>query len=308
MAPSTAAVLVAFHWQLDLRQTLHALIQAVGHVVLVDNAAPDASGAPERTAQFAGIAVTVLRAQNIGGLAGAYNRALAHLEAHAPAVQQIVFLDEDSDPGELARFIDDPTVSELLQAAGTAAVAPAYRDRATGLRGKYIELSRFRLHYLSRSFTDLRRVAFVINSMSVWRIDALRRIGAFDEALGIDHVDTDYCLRARALGLAVYVHGGHVFDHAIGARKRFRLFGHEMQAGGHSAARRFLIARNTVWLARRWCGREPAFAFLCLSRLAYEAVGIVMAEDKRAGKLLALLKGTVAGLSMRRARQCRTGA
>ena len=57
-----------------------------------------------------------------------------------------------------------------------------------------------------------------------------------------------------------------------------------------------MIGRNTTWLARRHLWREPAFAFLCMSRLAYEAVGILMAEDHRLAKLTALAAGIARGL------------
>jgi rhamnosyltransferase len=191
-------------------------------------------------------------------------------------------------------------VQDLLQDAGTAAVAPAYRDRATGLRGKHLRLDRWRLRYLPREFGGIEPVSFVINSMSVWRTAALRRIGSFDEGLRIDHVDTDYCLRARAAGLGIFVAGGHEFLHAIGERRRFRLFGREMQAGGHAPPRRFLIGRNTVWLMRRWLWREPAFAFLCFTRLGYEVAGILLAEDRKPAKLWALLRGAGIGLLSRR--------
>jgi GT2 family glycosyltransferase len=43
----------------------------------------------------------------------------------------------------------------------------------------------------------MREVAFVINSMAIWRFEALAQIGRFNELLAIDHIDTDYCLRAR---------------------------------------------------------------------------------------------------------------
>jgi rhamnosyltransferase len=237
-----------------------------------------------------------LHTRNLGGLAGAYNQALALIRRQHPQITHVVFLDEDSDPAVLPAFLADPEVARLLHDAGTAAVAPAYVERATGLRGRYIELGRFRLHYLPRVFTGLRTVAFVINSMSVWPLQALQRIGDFNQGLAIDHVDTEYCLRARQSGLALHVHGSHVFQHSIGERRRFKLLGREMQAGGHGPARRYLIGRNTAWLGRHYLFREPAFAFLCATRLAYEAVGIAIAEDRRLAKLWALVRGAGVGL------------
>lgn len=296
-AETSAVVLVVYRPAQPIEPLLQTLAAQVRTVIVVDNAEqPDAGLADAALQRHA----TLIHNANAGGLAGAYNRALALLRERGDAVTQVVFLDQDSSPAALRRFLADPQVAAKLTDEHTAAVAPAYRDRATGLRGKYIDLRRFRLSYFPREFSDLRAVAFVINSMSVWRLAALQRIGAFNERLAVDHVDTEYCLRARHLGLAVFVHGGHEFAHAIGERRRFRLFGREMQAGGHGPQRRHLIARNTVWLARTWGWREPAFGLLCLSRLAYEVVGVLIAEEHRPAKLAALVRGACAGLFMRR--------
>ena len=296
LATSTAAVVVVYHLATDIEPTLRLLQRSVARLLVVDTH-------EQGHAQLADVArrlqIDCLKAGNVGGLAGAYNRALAWLQVHEPRMAQVVFLDEDSDPSRLAALLADGNTARTLARPDTAAVSPAYRDRATGLRGRYIRLSRFRLDFSPREFTDLRPVAFLINSMTVWRVQALQRIGAFHEGLAIDHVDTEYCLRARRAGLALYVNGAFEFAHAIGERRKYRLLGVELQAGGHSPRRRHMIARNTVWLARNWFWREPAFSALCLARLAYEAVGITMAEDQAAAKLAALLSGAVSGLFAR---------
>jgi rhamnosyltransferase len=293
LARYTAAVLVVYHPDSDPAAVLAKLRGSVALTVVADNSERGHLGLSQAATSPTCIR---LHTRNEGGLAGAYNRAIEHLAAEHPRITHVVFLDEDSDVSGLGRLLAETPVIELLNRPDTAAVAPAYVDRATGLRGKYIELRRWRLRYLPRVFQGLRQVAFVINSMSVWRMDALRRIGPFNEGLEVDHVDTEYCLRARQAGLRVHVHGSHEFLHSIGARRRFTVFGREMQAGGHAPSRRYLIGRNTAWLCRRYVWHEPAFAFLCLSRLAYEALGIGLAEDRRLAKLWALLRGSLVGI------------
>lgn len=292
-AAHAAAVLVAYRPRADLSPQLQALARQVGTVVLVDNAEQAQVGLARAAADSG---VLRLDNGNRGGLAGAYNRALEHLRRHAPQTRQVVFVDDDSDVGALQRLLDHPDTRRLLDRPEVAAVSAAYRDRATGLRGKYMQLGRWRLHYLPREFEHAEPVAFVINSMSVWRMAALDRLGPFNEGLRVDHVDTEYCLRARAAGLQVWVNGACEFAHTIGERRRFRFLGREMQAGGHAPARRYLIGRNTAWLARRYLWREPAFALLCVLRLGYEAVGIVKAEPQRLAKLGALARGVFSGL------------
>lgn len=294
---TTAAVLVVYGEAADLRPQLAHLCGTVERVIVVDNN----EQASPALAQLANgtLPVDVLANANRGGLAGAYNRALRRLREDAAPPAQVVFIDQDSDPAVLAALLADPEVGALLASTDVAAVAPAYRDRATGLRGRYIELGRWRLRHLPREFDGLRRVAFVINSMTVWRCAALAQLGDFDETLALDHVDTEHCLRARAHGLSVWVHGSHVFAHAIGRRRSYRLFGCTLQATGHGPARRYWIGRNTTLLARRWGWREPGFAWLCLTRLAYEAVGILAVESQGLAKLGALFRGAAAGLFVR---------
>jgi len=296
-AGTTAAVVVVFRADAPLQPMLQRLAEATSLLLVVDNSV---QGLPRVAEAARTVGALLIHGGNQGGLAGAYNHALAALAERQAPPDQVVFLDEDSDPSVLKPLLSDPDVQRLLHSDAVAVVAPAYRDRATGLRGKYLQLQRWRLHYLSRDFQDLQAVTFVINSMAVWRWPALQALGPFNEGLAIDHVDTEMCLRARGLG--VYVHGGYEFAHAIGERRRFKFLGHEMQAGGHSPARRWLIARNTVWLARRYLTREPAFAFLCITRLGYEAVGILMAEEQAPAKLWALARGAVQGLFARKLR------
>lgn len=293
LADQTAAIAVVYGIDTTLGPWLAALRREVAQVVLVDNTE---QGHPALRAWPDTPGLALLHRRNQGALAGAYNGALQWLAQHRPELQQVVLVDDDSDPRVLKALLLDPAVRRVLALPDTAAVAPAYVDRATGLRGRHIELQRWHLHHLPREIHGLRGVAFVINSMSVWKRAALARIGPFNEGLAIDHVDTEYCLRARQLGLRVYVAGDHEFAHSIGQRRRYTLFGRSLQAGGHAPSRRYLIGRNTAWLGRRYVWREPAFAWLCASRLAYEAVGIVMAEPQKLPKLMALLRGAVVGL------------
>ena len=290
---NTVAVLVLFQQGTLEPKALAAVAGLVGTVLIVDN---HASARSELADGCRSAGAAYLHHGNFGQLAGAYNLALQWLQEHCPATEQVLFLDEDSDASRLASFLRDPRTERTLAHSGVAAVSAAYRDRATGMRAAYLELGRWQLRYLPREFSGLREVAFLINSMSLWKLEALRALGPFDEQLGLDGIDTEMCLRARHAGMRLFVNGDHLFDHSIGQRRRFTLWGRAMQSSGHSPGRRWQMARNTVWLARREWRREPRFAWLCLQRLTYEALGVVMVESDRGAKLRALARGAWAGL------------
>lgn len=289
-----SAVLVLFGTSAAAVAPLIRQLQAVaGQVIVVDNRS-DAPPLPE-----GGEGVVWIANGNRGGLAGAYNRALAVLGPMQPD-DLVVMVDEDSDAAVLPALLADTRVRGLLSRHDVAAVAPASRDRATGLRGRPMILhGRWRLSHAPRDFEDLREVSLVINSMTLWRRAALARIGTFDEFLGVDHIDTDMCLRARAAGLSVWMAGGYDFAHAVGQRRRWSFLGRQFQTGGHSPARRYGIGRATVILARRYGRRQPGFVLLALGRLIYEAAGILAAEDARRAKLAALVQGIAAGMAVR---------
>lgn len=290
----TAAILVAYAPQGDPAPAASALLRVLGHVVVVDNR-DEATVASARPWQLPPHAV-VLDNRNRGWLAGAYNVAVEWLFRNAPEVTRIAFIDDDSDVSALDGLLRDRAVNELLARPGTAAVAPTYRERVTGIRPRPVRLSTLSWTRMDRDSREIHRVSFIINSMSVWNVSALRAIGSFDEWLGIDHVDTDYCLRAQRAGYAVYVHGGHEFAHAIGQRRSYRFLGFELQTGGYGPERRLGIARGLTYLARRGLLRQPALTVFCLLRLAYEGLGVLVAEDRRTPKMRALFAGFVSGL------------
>ncbi|MGA0611197.1 hypothetical protein [Caldimonas sp. KR1-144] len=291
------AVIVLFRTDNDPLPRVRQLADGLRHVIVVDNSP---QGHPALLgAELGGI--RLIRNANAGLLAGAYNRAIESLERDWPAATHVTFLDEDSDVHALHVFLRHPPVATLLEDLSTAAVAPIYRDRATGLRGKHMVLGRFWFRWLPREVSGVHRVSFLINSMAVWRLSALKRIGEFDESLGVDHIDTDYCLRSRRCQLRLYVCGDVEFEHSIGQRRSYRVLGVQLQSGGHSPARRFAIARNTMALARAHVRSLPAFSVLCGVRMIYEAMGILLAEDHRREKLTALGRGLLAGLKPRRA-------
>ncbi|TRW96040.1 glycosyltransferase [Paracoccus sp. M683] len=291
MVRKPAVVIVTFGADADgVGGVLRQLGPIAGPLVLVDNT-PDAP-----VPCFDG-AICIANG-NRGGLAGAYNRAL---EQVADKADLVVFVDQDSDVSVLAEMLADPDVQALLDRDDVAAVAPIYRDRATGMRGRPALLQgRWRVTHLPRQFDDLRRTTMAINSMTIWRMAALRQLGPFDEGLGVDHVDTEMALRAADDGLSIWIAGAHVFDHSIGQRQVWRAFGRTFQTGGHSPDRRRQIGRNTALLARRWGWRFPSFAALALARLGYEAAGIIAVEDRRMAKLGALMRGIAAGFFVRR--------
>lgn len=80
---------------------------------------------------------------------------------------------------------------------------------------------------------------------------AIEAIGEMDEDLFIDHVDTEWCLRARFRGFRLFGVCSALLEHDLGEDALKVWFGRWRQVHRHKAFRYYYIFRNTVLLARR---------------------------------------------------------
>jgi len=286
-------IIVTFDPQIDPISSVTQILDSLSHLIIVDNCPGNHPllgnfGCSEK--------VSIIKNSNIGGLAGAYNAALSTVELEHPEATHILYLDDDTDMASVREFLGSKNTAMLANDPKVAAVAPIYVERTTGLRCAPIMLNRFSYKMFPRTLSNPTQVSFLINSMSLWRVDAIRRIGKYSTVLAVDHIDTDYCLRAALHGYQLVIDPTLSFNHSIGKRRSYTLLGKTLQSGGHSPARRRMIARNTVLLAKRYGWNYPSFAFLCLMRLCYEVVGITIAEDESVPKLSATFKGALSGM------------
>jgi rhamnosyltransferase len=77
-------------------------------------------------------------------------------------------------------------------------------------------------------------------------------VGGFWEALFVDGVDTEFCLRLRRSGFAVLRGCRPLMRHRIGASQPRRVLGRVLQCNNHPPSRRYYVARNRIHLARRY--------------------------------------------------------
>ena len=137
-----------------------------------------------------------------------------------------------------------------------------------------------------------------ITSGSLLNIAAYEKIGRFTEKLFIDHVDTEYCARVYATGMKIYRINGVSLLQQWGDGKEVTLDGVRVTATNHNALRRYYISRNRVYCARfypEYVGRKHTISFL------YGTMRIIWHfEDDRYKKIWAMIRGSIAGLFMRK--------
>ena len=165
----------------------------------------------------------------------------------------VLFLDQDSLP-------QDGMVSGLrqtlnrLQANGhkVACVGPRVRLPGSSKPAVFARLGWFGLQRQSCPHDEAAiECDFLLSSGSLVPLEVIDDVGGMEEALFIDQVDTEWCLRARAKGYRVFGACGAVLEHRLG-EALFRIwFGRWRHLPRHKPFRYYYIFRNSVHLFRR---------------------------------------------------------
>ena len=258
---------------------LAALRGQVDDVVVIDNGSPNFAGI-EAAAREAGCRV-IGNGANLG-VAAALNQA-ARL-AIDEGFDWLATFDQDSliPPGAIAGLLDvhagHPDRERI------AIVAMSHRDRNTG-RDYHV-----RFDIISEA-PHWRNVRTAITSGSLVRVAILKTVGLFDEALFIDSVDHDFCMRCRSRGLLVIESRDQVLEHAIGEGTVDKVLWREVTSAHHSPTRHYYITRNTLEMCRRNLLSDPTWAVNQAYLLGVRFVTMLFLENERRGKVAATLQG-----------------
>jgi rhamnosyltransferase len=231
---------------------LAALVDEVSSVVLVDNGSN--ADALSWLSDHAGKANRhfLPLGENLG-LGVAHNRGIAwaRQEGHRYAL----LLDQDSvpSPGMVARLA---SASQHLRAQHrrVAAVGPRYVDPVSGRASFFVRfgwLSLDRVWCEENAREQVIETDFLISSGLLVSIDAIDEIGGMDETLFIDHVDTEWFLRARALGFRAFGVCDAVMTHQLGNDTLSVWVGRWRSVPVHSPLRHYYAVRNSFLLYQR---------------------------------------------------------
>lgn len=245
----TFVVVITFKPDLTaLDRQLSSLARAGLSTVVVDNGSPSQH-------EIAGLAEmhsveVVLVGENLG-VAGAQNIGVDH--ARRRNSRYVVLLDQDSVPesGALEQLLR--AYLSLRAQHKIGAVGSSYTLR-TGTPGS--SFVRFRWCGFSKIYCDdgdngLHEVDFLISSGTLIPMAVLDEIGDMKEELFIDHVDTEWFLRAKASGFRFFGSCLARMSHDLGKHNYRVWLGRWRTVPVHQAFRYFFMFRNSIWLYRQ---------------------------------------------------------
>ncbi|MFL9932352.1 glycosyltransferase family 2 protein [Paraburkholderia sp. RL18-103-BIB-C] len=288
-APLIGALVVLYRPTPQQLTHLFELCQPGVPVVVVDNS-PVAAASMVNGLATHGIAY--LRNANRGGIAGAYNRGLTHLF--------------ERGVGAVALFDQDSRVSaDYFRVMRESCTALGARPYAIGPRIYDENIRRFLPQMYSNGFSirtlifdagaSLQPCSFLLSSGCVISRLAYERLGAFAEPLFIDHVDTEYSLRALLRGVPFYVEPRLILSHRIGEKRQHRLGPIRLTSMNHPAFRRYYMARNGMHLCLQYVPSLPVALIPNLITLM-QVCQVLLFESGKLAKLSGIACGIVDGM------------
>lgn len=276
------AVVVTYHPDPGFPDRLGRVRPQVGRVVVVDNGSSPQAREMLRNAVGPDVEL-ILNDANLG-VATALNQGVGR--ARDWSFQWALTLDQDS-------VVEPFLVQALLEAYNAfpmkekvAVVGSNYYDEK---RGKTLVPE-------SPTQPPCLEQTTVITSGSLISVDSYGMVGPFRNDFFIDHVDDEYCLRGRAIGYKVILCRRPVIRHSIGGAVGKRILGRTVWSSNHSAARRYFMARNFLWVARKYFSFRPGWVALRALRHAGFLLLMVLLEKERWGKIESSARGIRDGL------------
>ena len=260
--PFVVSVTVTFNPDAELLfRQLRALSGQVEESVVVDNHSGNIGTWEGGTKDYSTL-IQLPKNSGIGlaqncGIKYALNRGATH----------VLLLDHDSipEPGLVLNLL---RAEEELGALSidVAALGPMLIDPRNSSRSKFIE-AKSDLRNVG-PLASAREVDFLISSGTLIRSAALVSIGLMNQEFFIDHVDTDWCLRARSKGYRIFGVPSASLQHRLGDYVVRFWFGRWRNVSVHSPLRNYYMSRNTVFMLkslripRQWRWRLAIRLFL----------------------------------------------
>lgn len=293
--PSVTAVIVTYNPDLIVfSEVLAAICSQVQSTVIIDNGS--VINVLELVTSLGKDNIHVISLQENLGIAAAQNVGIHW------ALQQgssfVLLMDQDSIP-------DETMVNKLLltyrdlrnnENRRIAAIGPRFKDSKSGHLSKHVCFKKFGTGRIECTPGDQAvPVDFLIASGSLIETSIFSLVGYMEEGLFIDHVDTEWILRARSKGYQAWGHCDAAMTHSLGESRVHLWIGRWRDIPIHKPFRYYYIFRNSLLIRRR---RYPCLEWkrVDIIRLIQILIFITMFHPKRIQTLRMIFLGMAHGL------------
>lgn len=300
--PSVVAIIVAYQPNLaHLKKLIQTVSKQVGAVMIIDNSPSPCDALSELSSKdivsYIGLSenMGIAHAQNIGIEFAIKKRA-----------DFILLLDQDSMPAQrMTQNLLLGIAQSQKSLSNIIAASPRYYDPRTKFESLFM-VSKFKIPFRYRPETKMLPsnivfASFLISSGTLIDLPKLIELRGMRSDYFIDHVDTEWCLRALAKGYQLLgIHDAKMI-HSLGDNaKKFWFFGMR-NISEHTPLRDYYMFRNTLLMLKD-VGMSLTWRIFLLFRLAEFFVFFLIFSKERALRFQLMILGLRHGYSNIRGR------
>jgi len=278
------AIVVTYRPDASFAERLGRVAEQADSVLIVDNHsdAPEISMLRELSSRRN--VRLILNSENLG-VATALNIGIRH--AWGQDYRWVATFDQDS-------LVANGYFNDLLEVHESygkskdniAMLTPVYRELAAHTTSPPSGRGRLESAEIDKAMT----------SGSLIKLECFRSVGLFDESLFIDLVDHEFVLRLMKAGYRVIRCNGCTLLHRLGETRHHRLLGWCFYSSCHDSTRRYYMARNRVFVYKRYLTFRPLWVVRDLVSFVKEILKIVLVEKDTAAKLRSTITGIRDGM------------
>lgn len=239
-------IVVSYHPDAEVLGYLRNTLTHLRHTVIVDNGSSESCRLTLR--QLTGERATLVENPDNEGVGAALNTGIAR--ATELGYRWFLLLDQDTT-------LFTSTLPNLLRIYADASVTFGEKLALVG-SNYYQQCADGSVREAKVRFTPnllWHEEEFAITAGTLVSLAASRKIGPFRADYFIDHIDHEYCLRARRQGLVVVQTAPPIMTHRIGLqihRRAWVKLWAKVCLPGYSPLRRYYQTRNFLVLAREY--------------------------------------------------------
>lgn len=283
---SCCAIIVTFYPSKDITENIAALSGQVDQIVVVDNGSGDSNKELlERLTQQSGVSI-IFNYENLG-IAAALNIGIK--KAKTDGHQWAVTFDQDSQatPHMIESMLK--AYDAYPQKEKVASLSPRYKNKDNG---EIISST-----FTPQSWDSLPYVETleVMTSGNLIKLGIFDTVGYFNEALFIDSVDIEHCLRCVSQGYKILEVKNAILLHKAGFPSRHKLLWKRLITSNHTPLRRYYIARNSIYTYKKFIFKQPIWVAISFCKFLKSLVTLTLFENDRKKKLSAIFLGFLDG-------------
>jgi len=281
------AIIVTYNPDVKFSERAASIASQVSHVLIVDNGSDDIS--KEYLKQLGNLSnFRIIYNQDNLGIGAALNIGIKY--ALKSGYDWVATFDQDSKPTQKMIASMIKAYETLPNKENLALISPRFQSQSIDLLRTFVVNSK---QGKNKSYAP---ILTTMTSGSLIRTKIFSLVGYFNEAMFIDFVDQEFCLRCAKCGFVIIEAQKAILIHDLGQPIQHKFLWKKCTVTNHNYLRRYYDARNRIYVYKKYFVMYPKWILSNLCAFPLDLLKILFFENDRMKKIYSVILGIYHGL------------